>query len=178
MYEKYSMDMREQAGKIRTIYELWGSDKQSENAPWAKILTYLDAVNTPGKVARDDLEPNECEVAEFILGAEKTIGADKPESERIRCLKKICGDRLREILAATVPHGRIETTREYIRPNGDEIGNLIFYYAEQLHEGMSQEEILKHLKTISPVGTGGCAGIIQNLSSYIEYVNKLKPFFE
>lgn len=176
VYEKHSMDMREQAEKIKRIRELWKSDKQRENARWIKILKYVEAMNNQGGAARDGLDPNEYEVAEFILGAEKTKNINNPEAERIQRVMKICNDRLEEILAATASHDRIETTRELIRPNGDEIGNRIFYYVYQFAVGTSQEMILKNLKTISPVGAEGCAGIIRNLSSYIEYENKLKPF--
>lgn len=172
VYEEHSKDMQEQADKIRMILDQWRTDKQKGYLSWAKILKYLD-----GAVSGVDLDQNEREVAEFIHGADKTIDTDQPESDRIEHLINICKGRLKEIDDSAVSHERIEAARRFIGQNGDEIGNLIFYYADQLCEGLSQEEALKNLETISP-GKDGCADIIRESRNYKNYEDELNPFIK
>lgn len=169
VYEKYSKEMRKQADKIRMILDQWRADKQKGTGSQEKILKYLG-----GTVSGDDLDQNEREVAEFIHGADKTIDTEQPESDCIELIINICKGRLKEIDNSAVPYERIEAAREFIGPNGDEIGNLIFYYADRLHKGMTQDEILKKLKTISQTGDNGCAELIRNSSSYGDYQKQIK----
>ena len=171
VYEKHSKDMLEQADKIRTILGQWKADKRNGDVSWAKILKYLDST-----ASDDHLDQKERAAAEFLFGIEKTTNTDGSEAKRIQRLKTMCDNRLKEILAATAPHECIEAARKAIHLNGSEIGNLIFYYADQLHEGVSQKEILQNLKTIRPNGDDGCAGFIRNLHSYITYKNELVSF--